>query len=166
MSPASISTQKKCFILISKSTFTLLYFLDVWMKSLSVGPPKKKPWPLQQLLAWKQPSPNKWKMKIHIVTTLLNNGQTLTIAESLSLSGWMMLNGHLYIVVNIVIFDVTDEDNPKTRCLHQFISAAVKLINTLFPFSASASDTRIIHPTSFTDGLWTVALRQAIRSHQ
>lgn len=45
-----------------------------------------------------------------------------------------MLNGRLYITVNIVIVDVTDEDKTKTTRLHQFISAAVKLINTLFPF--------------------------------
>lgn len=65
--------------------------------------------------------------------------QTLTTAEFLSLPGWMMQNRHLYITVNIVIVDVTDEDKAKATRLHQFISAAVKLINILFPFLASDS---------------------------
>lgn len=80
-------------------------------------------------------------MKINVVTTSLNNGQTLTTVRFLRLPRWMMSGGYLYIRVNIVIVDVTDEDNPKTTRLHQFISAAVKLMNTLFPFLASASDT-------------------------
>lgn len=42
------------------------------------------------------------------------------------------------------------------------ICAAIKLINTPFPFLVSASDAKIIHPTGSTDGPWTVALRQAI----
>lgn len=51
------------------------------------------------------------KKLIHIVT--LNNGRMLTTAESLRPPGCMMLDVHLYVVVNVVILDVTDEDNER-----------------------------------------------------
>lgn len=37
----------------------------------------------------------------------------LTTAESLSPPGCMTLDVHLYLAVNIVILDVTDEDNER-----------------------------------------------------
>lgn len=65
-------------------------------------------------------------MNIYIVMTLLNNGQALTMGELVSLPGEVVLNRHLYITVNTVVVDVTDEDKPKTTHSRQFISAVVR----------------------------------------
>lgn len=50
-----------------------------------------------------------------------------------------MFNGHLNIMVNTVITDVTD-DNSKTICLHLFISVARTLMNSLLSFVGLSTD--------------------------
>lgn len=74
-------------------------------------------------------------MKTHIVTALLNNEHTLTIAETLRLPGRMMLK----IRVNNVIVDLTDEDNPTANA---FTSLSLSRSEADEYSVASASGTR------------------------